>query len=60
MDATCWKVVGGMGTAMVSLAVVIRYLYLKLEVARQEIVDLHKQRIRELEEFKRMVEGKKP
>lgn len=60
MDANCWKVVGGMGTAVLGLCVVIRVLWSRLEAARLEVVELHKQRVRELEEFKKMVEGRKP
>lgn len=59
MDANCWKVVGGMGTAVLGLVAVIRILWVQLETARKEVVELHKQRVRELEEFKKMVEGRK-
>lgn len=60
MDATCWKILGGMGSAIFALVVVIKVLWAKLEQARAEIVDLHKQKIRELEQFKKMVEERKP
>ena len=60
MDANCWKVVGGMSTAVLALCAVVRFLWLQLDAARNEIVELHKQKVRELQEFKTMVEGKKP
>jgi hypothetical protein len=59
MDATCWKVVGGMGTAILALAgtlaVVTRVLFAKLEEARKEVVAVHTQRARELEELNEML-----
>jgi hypothetical protein len=58
MDPTCWKILGGMSTAILALCAVIKILWGKLEIARTEIVELHKQKVRELEEFKRMVEKK--
>jgi len=58
MDATCWKILGGTVTAILALSAVIKLLWGKLEVARAEIVELHKQKVRELEEFKKMVEKK--
>ena len=65
MDATCIKIVGGMGTAIAALVVVIRILWAKIaeergaaERAKAEIIELHRKRIEELEAFRKMVESK--
>jgi hypothetical protein len=66
MDSTCWKVISGMGAAITALVVVIRILWVKVseeraegEKAKTEILELHKQRIKELEAFRQMVEEKR-
>jgi hypothetical protein len=56
-------IAGGMGTAILALVAVIRILWIKLEEVRsevkkkdEEILELHRQKVRELEAFKKMVE----
>lgn len=55
-----------MGAAITALVVVIRILWVKVseeraegEKAKTEILELHKQRIKELEAFRQMVEEKR-
>lgn len=69
MDDNCWKVLGLAAAIVIALVTTIKFLWGKFseeraaaEQARKEIVDLHKQRIEELEGFRRMVEsrGTKP
>jgi hypothetical protein len=65
MDSTCWKILGIAGSVVAALVAAIKILWDKVAEERQEtdkakseILELHKRRIAELEEFKRMVEAK--
>lgn len=65
MDSTCWKVIGIAGIIVAALVTTIKILWGKIaeerreaEQAKAEIIALHKQRIVELEGFKRMIETK--
>lgn len=65
VDATCWKVLGIAGAVVTALVTVIRILWAKVseerkeaDRAKQEVLELHKRRIEELEAFKKMVESK--